>query len=286
MLTFAACEDTLIPELIACRTSVRPAGTSAVWHCHHLIQVGYVTEGQVLVDTPERKLVLGAGDFYMLVANHLHRVQNKEDMTKYVAYFDPTDRPRRFPPGTTRGSVFARLLSRSLVIRQEASLGRWLGEVDEWWDEGMPDRQLVAAGLALRVLASLDRFDSEEIGGPSAQPTGRGQYARFLEAVQAIHRMHPKPGLTVADIAQALHVSRSWLYKLFHRQLGYGPQTFLRRYRVDRAKELILQGHHPMKTIARDTGFADVYTFSRTFKQVAGVPPGQYARRSVGESTL
>jgi transcriptional regulator GlxA family with amidase domain len=56
------------------------------------------------------------------------------------------------------------------------------------------------------------------------------------------------------------------------------------RLRVERAKEMLLQSDRRMSEIAVTLGFFDQSHFSRTFRRITGVSPGEYVRmRDVAE---
>jgi len=252
----------MVPELVTCKTSTQRAGTATVWHSHRLIQIGYVARGQMILQTPEGTWTVGHDAFYMVAAGHLHRIENPVDEEQHSAFL----RPRA---ATGSAADFGPVCSKSLVVRDASQIGDWLAEIIHWWERGAPEHRLAANGLMLRLAASLTDFGAEAIGAPPGH-AGQGVHARWLAAVHAIEQLHCQPDLTVARVAKHLHMSRSLLFKIFRREL-------LRRYRVDRAKELILMGQMPMKQIAAAVGFPDVYAFSRTFKQIAGVPPSRLA---------
>jgi len=85
--------------------------------------------------------------------------------------------------------------------------------------------------------------------------------------------------LTVADVARAMGVSRSRLYRIFE-PVG-GVQRFILRRRLHSARVMLLQpSDRPLgiAEVAHATGFASATHFSRLFKARFGVSPSQ-ARR-------
>lgn len=79
---------------------------------------------------------------------------------------------------------------------------------------------------------------------------------------------------TVEQIARQLGVSRSHLSRAFARIQGLPPHAWRLHRRLARAMRL-LQGGETIATAAQATGFADQSHFSRRFKAVYGVTPGQ-----------
>jgi two-component system response regulator YesN len=56
---------------------------------------------------------------------------------------------------------------------------------------------------------------------------------------------------------------------------------YLNRVRIDRAGELLKSTHNKLYAIAESVGFSDESYFSRTFKRIKGVRPGEYRKMRV-----
>ena len=64
--------------------------------------------------------------------------------------------------------------------------------------------------------------------------------------------------------------------RVFRRQTGLPPHAYQTQVRIEAAKNLIIQGRS-LAFVAAETGFADQSHFTRRFKQLAGITPGEYA---------
>lgn len=95
------------------------------------------------------------------------------------------------------------------------------------------------------------------------------------EARAYIERYFTEP-LTVDDIAREVSLSTSQLIRLFRRQLGTTPHSYLTRYRITRAKELLAETTMPVGEVARATGFSSDSNFSYRFGQMVGQSPSAY----------
>ena len=89
----------------------------------------------------------------------------------------------------------------------------------------------------------------------------------------AIHDRLGDPGLDLAQIAAAAHVSPAHLVRRFRAELGTTPIAYLWERRVALAVDLLRSTGLPLKEVAARTGFRSVYHFSRRVKAQAGVPP-------------
>lgn len=67
-----------------------------------------------------------------------------------------------------------------------------------------------------------------------------------------------------------------YLNRLFKRYTGQTIFGYLNFLRIERAKQLLSTGFYSIEEIAENTGFRDMYYFSRVFKKYTGITPGKY----------
>lgn len=82
--------------------------------------------------------------------------------------------------------------------------------------------------------------------------------------------------ITVDEIAQAVGISRSSLYRSFMANMSMSVQDFLTEYRIKASCNLLEDGKLSLKEIAYQCGFANSLYFSQVFKRVMGFPPTRY----------
>jgi AraC-like DNA-binding protein len=83
--------------------------------------------------------------------------------------------------------------------------------------------------------------------------------------------------LTISDICRVSTVNRSSLELIFKKHSGMSIIQFYRYKKVDKAKQLIRQGGLNLTQISDLLGFDSLHYFSRTFKQITGMTPTEYA---------
>ena len=76
-------------------------------------------------------------------------------------------------------------------------------------------------------------------------------------------------------------LSDEYFRKLFQKQIGVTPLQYLTQKRISYAKKLLESSTYSMKVfeVSAQSGFADVYYFSRVFKKLTGLSPLQYHRQ-------
>ena len=81
---------------------------------------------------------------------------------------------------------------------------------------------------------------------------------------------------SLRDIADAVSVSPNYLHTIFHRTFGETPYGYVTKKRIEKAKKLIMAGHHSMLDIAIETGFCSQSHFNKIFKAQTGITPRQF----------
>ena len=97
---------------------------------------------------------------------------------------------------------------------------------------------------------------------------------------RAIAYMNGKSGSVISrwQIAEAAGVNEDYLTRIFHREIGISPWEYLCLYRVHAAKVLLSSTALPIRDIAAETGFQDPAYFSRVFRKIAGMSPGDFRK--------
>ncbi|BBY18483.1 AraC family transcriptional regulator [Mycolicibacterium litorale] len=102
---------------------------------------------------------------------------------------------------------------------------------------------------------------------------------------EALRLLHADPAApwTVASLAERTGVSRATLAKRFADLLGEPPLTYLTRWRMTLAADLLVeQKSATVAAVARTVGYADPFGFSAAFKRVRGLNPTEFRRAAAG----
>lgn len=110
------------------------------------------------------------------------------------------------------------------------------------------------------------------------QPYSSPREKRLLEPVLQYLRQHlTDPELDVSELASLAGVSQVYLRRVFKKQLGFSPSSFVIRERLRRAEHLLLSDRSLSVTqVAAQVGYRDPLYFSRLFKKQLGSSPAQY----------
>jgi AraC family transcriptional regulator len=90
---------------------------------------------------------------------------------------------------------------------------------------------------------------------------------------------HCADDLSLVDAARACGLSRGHFTKAFRVATGLTPHQWLQRYRIDKAKHLLLSPALTIAEIALSCGFADQSHLTRVFSRLVGDTPAAWRRR-------
>ena len=79
--------------------------------------------------------------------------------------------------------------------------------------------------------------------------------------------------ITVNQLAEMENYNVTYYNDWFKQQTGCSPSLYLRRIRIERAKELLLKTHYSMMDIAIMVGYSSNSTFTRAFHSITGMTP-------------
>lgn len=88
--------------------------------------------------------------------------------------------------------------------------------------------------------------------------------------------------IRIQDIAGHIGIDRTYLYKLFLRELGISPQQYLIDYRLAMAKQLLSSTTLQMIEISNSCGFSNTSSFCHHFRKKFSITPSQFRKETGG----
>jgi AraC family transcriptional regulator len=144
--------------------------------------------------------------------------------------------------------------------------------------------------IAHRVARELDALDEVspvvveglllEMIGEAARPPSASNAPRWLAHARDYMHAHWQDAPALGDIARAAEVHPATLVRAFRRHLRCSPGTYLRRLRLEHAREALLTSRRSIADIALDAGFYDQSHFTNAFRRAFGVTPAQFIQQT------
>ncbi len=232
-----------------CSKNKKPVNTIPEYHMIHFIESGkgYYNGEQ-----------LTAGDAFVCAQD------------KFCSYYpDPND-PWVYSWINVKGKGADELLQR-LPMRKE-NIFRWnrsanidiVSKICDYENQTAVD-ELALIGILYQVfstiLAKKEKFE-----------------LNYIAEAKRIFESKFDRGITVAEVANKLGISRAYLRNIFYEETGFSPQAFLMQLRLKRAENL-LHGNYTVTEIAAAVGYDDVLQFSKIFTKYYGISPANYRKR-------
>ena len=99
-----------------------------------------------------------------------------------------------------------------------------------------------------------------------------------IERAKQFIESHATDSVTLSEAAQHAHLSPGHFCRLFRQTTGLTLIDYLNRFRVEKAKDLLLAPAATVKEVALSVGFCCVTTFERAFRKYTGIPPTEFRR--------
>jgi AraC-like DNA-binding protein/ligand-binding sensor protein len=92
--------------------------------------------------------------------------------------------------------------------------------------------------------------------------------------------------ISLREVADASRLSAPYFSTVFKEEMGENFSSYLNRFRVDRAADLLMETELSLSEIANFCGFEDQSWFSKTFKNYTGMSPGKYREQNRGSGAV
>lgn len=141
------------------------------------------------------------------------------------------------------------------------------------WNEKLPGYEFITRTLLQELLIAIYQNLKKQ----------NQNYSTSLKVEKIIQYMHQNINnrVTLAELSEVVQLAPTYLSRAFKEITGYSVIEFFNKIKIDKAKELIIEGNKRVKEVARTLGFTDEFYFSRIFKKIEGISPSEYYSKNV-----
>ena len=104
--------------------------------------------------------------------------------------------------------------------------------------------------------------------------------AKKIEKLLNLDKVYQEPTYSRSDLARECDASEMVVSKVINTYFNKSFPQIMNERRVDDAKRLLVETDAAIKTIAEEVGFNSLPSFNRVFKDMAGVSPGEYRKKT------
>ena len=250
-------------------------------HCHQELEFVYVKSEKMVCQVGEEQIVLlpTEGLFINTCQPHCypHRddCRRKKDSDFFALLFSPDvlglnpQLEASFALPLLENPNLACLHLKPSIPWQEDVLHSLL-DMERCW--ASPTAPLRLQSLLLQVWETL--YLRLVYTGSSEAPA----LPSLRSMLEYIHQSYAEK-ILLKDIAKAGFVSENTCIALFNRHLGVSPTSYLNKYRLEKAAQLLVTTKLSVTDVALATGFASSSYFIKLFHQAYQIPPSEYRRQ-------
>lgn len=248
-------------------------------HWHPEIEILYVIGGEMQCYVSEENFLLKTGDICFINPGEIHGLDPREKGAEYyVAVFFPD-------LFQFKGKHFLEQEFTTPLTEGELYFPRVIGEghreypriqsiVSHMFEQKESSKAMIYADLTMLFCEMLERSMLE------IKENAVGY--RYSEAIKSCVRYmeeNYRQKVTLAEVAEAAHMSPNYLCSYFKKYTGITIFTQLHHIRVKAAEQLLVESDESIVSIAEACGFENVSFFIRKFKEVTGYTPSAYRKR-------
>ncbi|MBE6558890.1 MAG: AraC family transcriptional regulator [Ruminococcaceae bacterium] len=237
-------------------------------HTHNAYELIYFLDGDASHVIEDRKYKLKKGDLILIrpMSYHFIRIEGRARYERYDILFDPQAHgvegvdliPEHLEVVSLAGNSLAEdVFRRCDLYRQNCTA---------------EDFSRLLPHLLSELFFSLRAFSGD---GTTAE--GARLSPLISEFLRYVNRNLCAP-IDIGQVAAALFVSESYLFRLFKRELHQTPQKYIREKRLMMAKKMLSEGERPTAVFTH-CGFSDYTTFYRNYVTLFGCSPSQSEKK-------
>lgn len=154
-----------------------------------------------------------------------------------------------------------------------------LNEMEQEWNIYNDYSELLLKGLLNKLIITCLR---ERITNNTHSPSASKTHDHLMNAIRYIHT-HLCDNPSLEETAQNLHVSSSYLSKIFTNLLHTPFSVFVLNEKIAYARKLLVDSDLNIAEISVQSGFSSNAYFSDSFKRITGLPPLQFRKKYRGQ---
>lgn len=244
-----------------------------------VLQVLYVIEGKLTVRSDGEKRELGKDDMMILSVGSLVSIRCTEETilarAKYTAQMlkDVLGEESNLP-----------LHGVKIERQQNLFLHKELKEVfaELIYDEIKRSNRSVCMQLSL-LLRLMALLAEDFFPACAARTVGEVQDVRLQKMVNYVLTNYQE-NIGLSDLAEQMYVSVSTLSRLFKKGTGMQFTDYVNQVRMQSAVWDLVRTDKNIVKIAMDSGYSNLSTFNRVFKEMYGVSPSEYRQSEAAKT--
>ena len=258
--------------------------TPFTWHCHSELELLYVREGELFVETTQQRYRVCGGDILILNCYEKHQgtVLVTCPLTRYECLQINLDHIPRTPDLEVDRFIKSLLHSKLLFrhhlpkeLAEKTGITARFERLSQLLDTEKNLRDLALTGEVTLLL--YDLMDRELYHHSLPKPD---RHSEFVRTISQYIEEHYTEDLSAGLVADRFNYNRAYFCRLFQKEFGITFSHHLRHLRIYKALTTPLMEKCSWEEIAYKVGFHNYQYFYKAFREQFGYGPAQYKKRN------
>ena len=226
-----------------------------------------IQSGSLVIEYNHKKYTLSEGDIFFFYPEVLYHASSNEGCSFTFIHFDTilgaNYQALHFYPfdgkltASKVSGFFDALLSCASSLQNNKSFA-----------------ELEIRGAVMYFLAHLMR-EKYEKKTDSLSHSHKSALAR-LQPVLIYINHHLASPIRISELAASINLSEKYFITFFKNTMGITPVNYIIEVKMKKALEYLHEQKYSVKEVASLVGYADIYSFSKGFKKIYGIPPSKF----------
>lgn len=139
---------------------------------------------------------------------------------------------------------------------------------------------LFSLGCLYLVISEAEESHIKESTLPSGESPVQKIVKQMIHYISSQYAHH----VSIEEMCRSLGYNRAYLSRIFKKETGLTPVTYLLKLRIDKSRQLLRERPElSIEQIAASVGLNDALYFSRQFRRFHGQSPSEYRRSTSGK---
>ncbi|AIQ36267.1 AraC family transcriptional regulator [Paenibacillus sp. FSL R5-0345] len=254
------------------------------YHWHQCCEIMFVHRGQGNVVVNQQMYDIRRGMLFFFQPYQLHRIYSEVStecpFERTIFYVDPHVAENLLQNFSKRKALFTALWkggnSRcTFELNERAETVEWiLKHYDHNKKASLSEDSEDTSVLFLQLLSCIEIEDYHVF-----QPRER-RTLHYSEKIMSFIEEHYHEEVNLDQLAEEIHLSKSYVSRIFHQETGGRLVDYLTARRIKQACRLLGTTDLPVEQIGIAVGFPNASYFNQLFKKVLGTTPLKYRKNN------
>lgn len=247
------------------RMSLHGKKLAYIPHFHPSLELVYVRRGNSTVLIDKQEYQLAADDLLLVFPHMIHGYRDDSDDLDRVLMFIPLEYCPAFK------DQLCTTLPSCPVLHHVSQLPHLVSLLDHIYAVRSTQppymKEILTGHLSAFIGLLLPHLPLETISDVGWST---------MHSILRYCALHYREPLSVTQIADTLHLHRSYVSNIFSQRMHIRFTEYLNTLRIEEAKHLLRTTNQSITTITEAVGFETIRTFNRAFRRCCDMTPSEY----------